>query len=536
MPKTLRLCTLPLLSTLLACGSSGYDIASEPTLITNDRPENENDLRKAIDEATVLPLPEEVSEREVSARNGPRVTGSTSETCVYRRYQGVKHFESLATFNPNADSIWPGAVVQSVDLPRGLARPIPLARRPARIAISNVNIEGSGAQYFVDVEKPALGSVTQAVDTMLKSGKVTSTAKINTSIAQVYSMEHLAASFGFDVSAVGSSMSALFKTDMTSKRTNLVVRVTQEYFTVSMEAPAAPELVFAPEVTGQAARPFMGPNNPPVFLSSVTYGRVLYLAVQSEREASEVSAALEFTLGKKIEGESEVDVASVLEKTTLQAFSMGGDPEAAARINLATASDYRDLLKEYLTKGATFSATSPGAAIAYNGRRLVDGQLVKLASTLDYEIPYCDGELNAERFDVKEAVVEKDGKKEGENDVHIVLEYQPAGAAADAWSPLAKSNTLRGHNRHAEDLETNVYLLKDVRRASGSSVKIRMRVVGKDTCTAEKQHTWLTDPLTGAGSWTGFEAAGATTLRCANRSDLFSEGAAGRVTYTLLGS
>jgi len=491
---------------VVGCGSSVDDQMTREDGIQDD----DGALRKRIEDATAPPPIEERATVEVSQRLGARLVGDATQCCVFRRMQGVALYDTLATFNPNADAIWPGALIQSIDLPRGLARPIALPRAPARLVVGNVTIDGEGAKTSAELPSPSLGAATAAIGEMLRSGRIATAAKTSTTVSHVYSMQHLAASLGFSVEGITGSVAGLFKTDVSRAKTNLLVRVSQEYFTVSMEAPSAPEAVFARGVRAEDAGRFMGPGNPPLYVSTVTYGRVLYLGIQTEEDASHVTAQLEVAT-KAVDVEASAEVDAVLQKTSIQAFAMGGGAEIAAKMNLATPQNYRKLLQEYLLRGATVSPDSPGVPIAYSARRLADNQLVKLASTLDYEVPSCGGDVTKQELVIEDARVTHDGKLIGRNSVGLrVLARTLPAQGDDGWADVTAQSGY-GDNWSPGQIVGKT-LLVDAPRSSGTGVELKLVASGEDTQSCTAAHLW--NPR---GEWTNMAPDGSNRLDCSGR-------------------
>ena len=73
-----------------------------------------------------------------------------------------------------------------------------------------------------------------------------------------------------------------------------VVKYTQAYYTVDIYAPHAPSGVLASSVSLAGVQARMPAGSPPLYVSSITYGRLVLFAFESEYSALEVGAALDF--------------------------------------------------------------------------------------------------------------------------------------------------------------------------------------------------------------------------------------------------
>ena len=75
------------------------------------------------------------------------------------------------------------------------------------------------------------------------------------------------------------------------EKTKMVLRLVQKFYTVVFEHPRYPEDVFSKDVTRRELERWMGPGNPPVFVSSVNYGRMLFAVLESDLSERELRAS-----------------------------------------------------------------------------------------------------------------------------------------------------------------------------------------------------------------------------------------------------
>ncbi len=387
-----------------------------------------------------LPTPKdvEVTEEETVTE----VQDDTMMQCVYKRYEGTKLYETLVSFDPNADSLWPGAIVQTETLPQGLLAPIGLARRPGTVTLTNALNEGPEASLSRELDEPSLAAVQQAVGEILNSGTVNFAAKSNYDARQVYSLNEAAVKAGIAVEWMSGSVQASFGGTWTEHKTSYVVKFTQNYYTLSFAAPEAPEAVFDPCVTVDDAMPYMSAGNPPGYVASVSYGRMLLMKIESNGSSSDIEAALNaaFSAGTvDVDIDIDTQFKEVLRNAVVTVFALGGDPQAAVEL-MADADNRAENLATYLKEGAQFTPESPGVPIAYTVRRLSDNATIKVASTLDYQIPYCSAQSDHLMLELDAINVVDDGddwpKGAGEITVKIYAQAlsqasPPSGGAGE---------------------------------------------------------------------------------------------------------
>jgi hypothetical protein len=488
---------------------------------------DQGELRQLIMAADAPPTPSEEPTKETGADTQLKTENGVSQECVYKRFTGTALYETLVSFDPNADSVWPGAITQSKTLAQGLAAPIGLPRRPGMITLSDASIDGpgdgQGGKYSRTIESPSLASTREAISQMLSQGSVHLAAKSNYLAETAYSMNEASVKMGVAVSWMNGSVKANFSGNWLSKKTTMVVRFIQAYYTASFAAPAAPEKVFGPYVTANDARPYMGPGNPPAYVSSVTYGRMLIMKVESDQSEQELRAALDLAFNKV---NVEVDAASkkVLQNSTFSVFVLGGSPDDAARIQSSDAENRAAAIAGYIQNGANFNPQSPGVPISYTMRRLADNSTIKVASSIDYQVPVCTPAAVNLNLDLANIFVRKDGKAGGSTTgkYEVWLENDNSAGGAAPPTPGEKDESKRtalasGTAAINDGGEIKLGLKSFVRVPSqqGASITIGAKVhsdaKGKE-CEMTRTHAYRFNPKTNVGEWTN---TGANTLNCA---------------------
>jgi thiol-activated cytolysin len=391
---------LPLTLALVACGGDEDGAAAVPTTPVLDDAAAEAErlaLRNLILGIASPELPAAQEPTEVlPATETTELASDTIMKCTYRRYTGTAQYESLVSFDPNADALWPGSVVQSKSLPEGLLSPIALPRNPGTVTLTNAILGDQADAYSALIADPTQASVQAAVAGILSAKDIHLAAKASYVAEQVHSLEEGALKAGVAVDWMTGSVKSSFDGSFSKKRSTFIVRFTQSYYTVSFSAPEAPEALFADGVTVDDAKPYMAANNPPGYVASVTYGRMLFVKIESDDEASDVKAAIDavFTAGA-VDGQVTVEgsLSEVMNRATVTVFALGGSPEDAVEI-MTSSTDRAEKLAAYFEEGASFSAASPGVPIGYTVRTLRDNTPIKVASTTDYSVPECGADMS----------------------------------------------------------------------------------------------------------------------------------------------
>jgi len=157
-------------------------------------------------------------------------------------------------------------------------------------------------------------------------------------------------------------------------------------------------------------------GEPPTYVSSVTYGRIVYFAVTSNFSSEELRAALEFGFAAgavDVDGSVSLTHSEVLSESQITAFILGGDGTVAVQ-----AIQGADGIAQFLSSGGTYSPTSPGAAIGYKLAYLADNSPAKFALTTDYEVQECTRVTQNVLLTLKNIYVVNDGGDDG-NELEI---------------------------------------------------------------------------------------------------------------------
>jgi thiol-activated cytolysin len=340
-------------------------------------------------------LAEQVGDSVVPAR--PLPDERTDDGSAIVIVKQVKHrlngnIDDLLILSPTHAVVWPGALVKAdQDLVRGTPTPIHCRRAPMWLS---VDLPGIGGNGVFAVDNPSFGTVQAAIDKALdywndhqyREGYVSKSRSKFVSTF-VYSGEQLAASLGLNYGSLRGSLSTQFQTTTTKEHKVAMALFKQVFYTVSFDPPARPGAVFHPSVTLNDMRGQMTEDVPPAYVSSVDYGRILLL--QIETSADTQNTAIEGTLkylSARVKASAEHQKTLAKSKVTL--ITIGGNAEVNARPVDATRIE--DLYEVIQGKNALYSKSNPGQPIAYTIRFLKDGRLAKMGYSTDYTELVCE--------------------------------------------------------------------------------------------------------------------------------------------------
>ena len=297
--------------------------------------------------------------------------------------KSLSNGSSDVAINSNGD-IYLGALFKvNQDLLENKPQQISLDRSKGRISVDLPGMVGGDS--YVDAN-PTVSGMQEGVNTLLNrwhekyAAKNATPARMQYESTSAYSMNQLKAKFGSDFEKVGANLKFDFEAVNKGEKQIEVVDFKQIYYTANFDAPKNPSDVFAPGVTvDQLKARGIDEKTPPVYVSSVSYGRQMYVKFETTSKSTELKAAIDAVIkGVPIKAESEW--ARVLKDTKVTVSIVGGNADGAARVVTGTVEDLKKLIQE----GATFSTQNPAVPISYKTAFLKDNQVATIQSNTDY--------------------------------------------------------------------------------------------------------------------------------------------------------
>ena len=407
-----------------------FDIGVQLKEETQDVPQNVFDLISEPEpfleaEESLLNV-ETVPGTEKSYTNTEEIEGviyTTTWRCVTKRYSATENPDQFFMFNPLASVLWPGNLVQGKSIASGVPTSIPISKRkPGNISFAIVSPDKLGVvnMYYRTVDKMQFSYVNQAMNEVLAGFGGHGYAKYNFEMDFVES----ASDFNFKLRAGYSGgpvkASSAFGINWNDKKTRILVKLTQQYYTMVYDDPEGINGVFTPDITANDLRNYSGNGNPVCYISSVTYGRVYFLVYESTASKQELNAAVNFAYNKigSAYVNTEAQYNKVMSNTSVRIMQIGGN--AADGLNSATAPNL-STIQTFLDRGANFSPQSPGAPISYTIKYLKDASLVRMNNTMEYEVEQCEPEA-VDSTDTKSTVGIK------------INDYKADVTHSDAWN------------------------------------------------------------------------------------------------------
>ena len=309
--------------------------------------------------------------------------GNEDFFCTTTRYNVVEAPGSFPQFDPNADIIYPGNLLQGRTLGRATPDPIPVRRGGGRVVMTILN--GSPA-VSRDIPVVSLGSIFEAQNAIIATASNTIPARFTFTLEEVRTNEEFSLALDVEAGNLFGDVAASLAFHHDRQYHRFLVKLVQSYFTMAFEIPTAVESFFAPDVTPAELDPFVGPGNPPAFISSVTYGRIFYLLVESTASSTEMEASLDASFRTAAAGGSlgvNATYVKDLDNVKISAYALGGEASAALG---AITTDF-ETLKTYLAQGGQIDTGMP---LSYVVRSVAHrDRIVSVAVATEYDVTEC---------------------------------------------------------------------------------------------------------------------------------------------------
>jgi len=331
--------------------------------------------------------------------------------CTTTNLLETKQFDKIVAFAANSGTLYPGATIGGTTLSDGTLTPKVFDRAPLTFSAS---LEGVlDGDVSATMESPTLSEFREAMAGILDANIIGNTpANIAYEMSEVHSSEQLSLALGLDVSWMSGDVSASMEFDTQERNSRYLVNFTQAYYTVDIDAPARPSDFLDPSVTLEDVQQTLQ-DEPPAYVSSVTYGRIVYFAVTSNFSSEELKAALDFgfsTGAVDVDGSVSLTHSEVLSESHITAFILGGDGNVAVQ-----AIQGAEGIAEFLQSGGTYTPESPGAPIAYKMAYLADNSPAGFSLTTDYEVRECTRVTQNVQLTLRNIYVVNDGGDTGDD-------------------------------------------------------------------------------------------------------------------------
>lgn len=344
------------------------------------------------DEATILQIVRDAGKVEPDRRKDEKkiidqkVSEDGKTRYIYEKHDVVDTIDNVMYLGMNDDIIWPGSLVRGDRVNDFVYEPIAVARGPVTLSLSLESSMGTGPSITEQVDNPKLSTVRQGISDLLKKAVTKETrapAKVEFNYQRVYEEDQMKLVLGTDVKYGAGKVNANFNWDSTAKKTKILARYRQIYYSIDIDPPLSGADLFAPSMTAPRLTAMLPPGSKPMYIAGVSYGMMALMFIETDASEENIKAALEaeYSGGADVKINGEVTAKNILENSSIKILVYGGS--TAHLKNLETGYEG---FKNVIEASSDFGPDSPGVPLLYKFRHLSDNTLALTTLTSQYTI------------------------------------------------------------------------------------------------------------------------------------------------------
>jgi len=430
--------------------------------------------KAAFDSAVFAARPWDQLQPAAADRDGPKAgsmpttveerVGTKIYACTVQDYSLTSTPREFVSISPDLRVSWPGALVQgrSHYEEGGLVPLVIDQRAPLEISIDLLRRDNVRT-----VASPSQGSVGSAIGDLVDLAAAAGHRAPSDAVYQMqesHSASQSALKLGLTAEYLGGSVESKLEVDKTAEERTVTAYFMQRAYTITARTPARPSDVLGDGFTSAHLQALSGDAmsdiNPPLFVSSVTYGRVFMYKMTAKASASEIKAAIEGSYSNvtgSVGGVAEGRWRQVLAESRIDIASFGGEESQILALIRS------GKLGDYFADQTSLTAMRP---ISFTLTRLVDNRNAGIVRTTDYQLRNCV----YSRDDVTQAIGERYGIKL--LTVRVPFDCDSGADPGDMFGRFDVLNTDRaGNNTSVGILVINESSARSV--ASGDTVDLK---------------------------------------------------------------
>jgi hypothetical protein len=307
----------------------------------------------------------------------------------------VRPLERIMVFDFYDDvKVWPGQFVNAEEL---RARAVlsdfrfPISRGPARIYAVNATLNSktkpSADLLQAEVANPNFQTINEAIHELISRDYLeTSVPRVLMNLHDCTTVEEAFLKVSGSAGFLGQKLSAEFSAESFRQKNNFVVSLIQPYYSIHFEYPTNAHGFFGVnDIAQTAAKPMesqqefenriktiMGDRSP-VYISSVTYGRIMMLFISSEESKDTIKKMIEATFGfLGVSGNIKVETSETkkFSNSEVKLLVTGGSTEHSGTV---LGKERLDAVKEFINQGGGFGPKSGGVPLWITLAHVNDG-------------------------------------------------------------------------------------------------------------------------------------------------------------------
>ncbi|MFD2564219.1 thiol-activated cytolysin family protein [Aquimarina rubra] len=268
-------------------------------------------------------------------------------------------------------SIWLGAAMNLDDLNRGVYSNNTEDRRPITIS----NSFGYAGENYKTIQNPSKHKVHQAT-VSLKNQEIVQNpgTQMQFDLFEVNSSEQLKLHFGAEAQIGSVNIAGASDFNFTTTNKNYMAVFKQVFYTESV-SPIDKSKFFKDRSA----------NDKDIYVSSIAWGRLVLLTIESSSSEQEISAMLNATFGERVSAEFQAEYEKTVSESNIQLYILGGGSQSAGTL----ISDLSQLTSYISDNSEYHPLNNPGSPIIYQFTSAGSGALTSVLSSTSYPLQVC---------------------------------------------------------------------------------------------------------------------------------------------------
>ena len=326
----------------------------------------------------------------IDSLGGTRTDSQVPYVCSMTPYSVQKTPQSIVMYSPNQAILYPGAFIQGKSYRDGLGSMLPLTitkRAPINVSIPAIQT-GDNYRTVDVVDQAHVASAVGSIIGNAVANNLQASSSMYWHMESYNSQSQFALSFaasghylGFEASVGGSIQTA-------SSENTVVAHFYQKMFTVVVSPPSTPAGWFrsdfgAADLQQQVTAGNIGPDNLPVYVGEIVYGRMMMFSVTSTASMSDIQASISASYNGLIGGGSaslSAEQQTILRTAKIEMTSVGGNDSAT--IAMIRSGNWA----QYFTVSAPLSTAEP---LSYDFYNLATNTMAQVTEATSYNVKAC---------------------------------------------------------------------------------------------------------------------------------------------------
>lgn len=305
-------------------------------------------------------------------------------SCVAQQYSAyqVRELTGMMSSDATSNVIFPGAMLQGEYFEDGQFVPITIPKSGGNLILEGLSGSLEKTAY---ADSYTFGEVTQQISNLLSGPSQATVADFTHSVKEAGSREEFLFNIGLDGRYGLSKIESQLEIARAHEENTVILEFRQVFYKISIENPETMYSMFRDGEDAEDPEDQISAGNPPLYVSSVYYGRQIFFKAVSNHSTEDIKASLEGSyqgLTGSVELESGFTYSEVLNSSEISYIVRGGSAEVASTpIN---SDDMYQAVLDVITEGATWSQANPGAPIGFDLKYLTTRAPARMAFTADF--------------------------------------------------------------------------------------------------------------------------------------------------------